>query len=189
MPINFDLEKIRKEHNCINYFETGLWDPRESVSSQKALSCNFEKIYCIELLQKWVDLGKSIYKNDIESGKYTLICDDSSNMKKYLNSDVFKNKTIFFLDAHIDNIEITNYNKTCPLFDELDAIASLDRKDNVILIDDLRILSRPHPWNETSYGNINFLKEIINKISSINYEYKFTTLPGYIADDVLMAYI
>ena len=27
MPISFDLEKLRKTHNCINYFETGLWDP------------------------------------------------------------------------------------------------------------------------------------------------------------------
>ena len=25
MPINFDLETLRKEHDCQNYFETGLW--------------------------------------------------------------------------------------------------------------------------------------------------------------------
>lgn len=28
MPIRFDIEKLRVEHNCVNYFETGLWDPR-----------------------------------------------------------------------------------------------------------------------------------------------------------------
>ena len=31
MPIRFDLENIRQTHNCINYFETGLWDPRTNV--------------------------------------------------------------------------------------------------------------------------------------------------------------
>ena len=37
MPINFDLDEIRKKYNCINYFETGLWDPRTNVSCKKAL--------------------------------------------------------------------------------------------------------------------------------------------------------
>ncbi len=41
MPINFDLEKLRIEHDCLNYFETGLWDPRTDVSSKKALACGF----------------------------------------------------------------------------------------------------------------------------------------------------
>ena len=29
MPISFDLEALRKTHNCVHYFETGLWDPRD----------------------------------------------------------------------------------------------------------------------------------------------------------------
>jgi hypothetical protein len=43
MPINFDLDKIRIEHNCCNYFETGLYDPRCNVSSKQALLCGFDK--------------------------------------------------------------------------------------------------------------------------------------------------
>lgn len=35
MPVDFDLEELRKEHNCLNYFETGLWDPRGDVSSKR----------------------------------------------------------------------------------------------------------------------------------------------------------
>ena len=42
MPIRFDLEKLRQTHNCINFFETGLYDPRGSVSSKNALKCNFD---------------------------------------------------------------------------------------------------------------------------------------------------
>ena len=84
---------------------------------------------------------------------------------------------------------LENYKKKCPLFEELSAIGNLERKDNVILIDDLRILRREYPWNETSYGNINFLQYIINKILSINKNYKFSTLNGHINNDVLIAYI
>ena len=189
MPINFDLEKLRKEHACLNYFETGLWDPRDNVSSKIALLSGFEKVYCIEIRKDWVDLGNKIFEKDIVNGRYNLILDDSSNMKNYLNNDMFKEKTMFFLDAHVDNNNIHNFKKRCPLFDELEAINSLNRKDNVILIDDLRIINTPFPWGEDSYGNINFLQQIKEKILTINNNYKFSTLNGYINDDVLLAYL
>jgi hypothetical protein len=189
MPINFDIEKLRQEHNCINYFETGLYDPRTDVSSKQALNCNFDKVYCIEIRQDWVEIGKEIFKEDIQKGRYNLYLDDSTNMKKYLTGDVFNNKTMFFLDAHVDNNNIQNYKKRCPLFEELSAIENMERKDHVILIDDLRIIKTAYPWNETSYGNINFLEQIKNKILSINKHYKFATLNGHIDDDVLIAYI
>jgi hypothetical protein len=189
MPISFDLESLRKKHNCINYFETGLWDPRYDVSSKQALLCGFDKVYCIEIRQDWVELGNDIFKEYIMKGIYNLYLDDSINMKKYLNTEIFNNKTMFFLDAHVDNNNIHNYKKKCPLFDELEAIKSIERKDNLILIDDLRIITTTFPWGETSYGNINFLEQIKNTILSINKDYKFATLDGYIKDDVLLAYV
>ena len=55
MPINFDLEKIRKEYDCLNYFETGLYDcVKFNVSSHTALKCNFNNVYCIEINKKWI---------------------------------------------------------------------------------------------------------------------------------------
>ena len=189
MPTNFDIEDLRKKYNCSNYFETGLWDPRTNVSSKKALMCGFDKVYCIEIRRDWVELGKKIFNEDIEKNRYNLYLDDSTNMKKYLTSDNFNNKTMFFLDAHVDNINIHNYKKRCPLFEELSAIGELKRKDNVILIDDLRIIKNAFPWGETSYGNINFMQQIINKIRSINENYSFVTLNGHIENDVLMAFI
>ena len=189
MPISFDIEELRMEHKCSNYFETGLWDPRTNVSSRQALSCGFDKVYCIEIRQDWVEMGNDVFKEHIMTGKYNLYLDDSTNMKKYLSSDNFKNKTMFFLDAHVDNGNIHNYKKKCPLFDELDAIKSIERKDNVILIDDLRIIKNSFPWGETSYGNIDFLQQIKKTILTINKDYKFATLNGHIADDVLIAYV
>jgi hypothetical protein len=189
MPINFDLENLRTSFNCVNYFETGLWDPRTDVSSKKALTCGFEKVYCIEIRKDWVDLGNEIFKDDITKGVYKLYLDDSTNMKKYIINDDFKNRTIFFLDAHVDNNNITNYKKKCPLFEELEAIKSIERKDNIILIDDLRIIKNAFPWGEDSYGNIDFLQQIKEYILSINENYKFATLDGFIKDDVLIAFV
>ena len=79
--------------------------------------------------------------------------------------------------------------KKCPLFEELSAIASLERKDHVILIDDLRIIKSTFPWGEQSYGSIDFLQKIKIKILSINENYKFSTLDGHINNDVLIAYL
>jgi hypothetical protein len=189
MPISFDLEGLRVQHNCVNYFETGLWDPRENVSSKLALSCGFDKVYCIEIRNDWFELGNDIFKEHVMTGKYNLYLDDSTNMQKYLKTDNFKFKTMFFLDAHVDNRNIHNYKKKCPLFDELEAIKSIERKDNVILIDDLRIIKNSFPWGETSYGNIDFLEQIKKTILTINKDYKFDTLNGHIQDDVLLAYI
>jgi len=190
MPISFDLEDLRVKHNCVNYFETGLYDPRETVSSKLALSCNFNKVFCIEIRKDWVELGKIVFKDHITTGKYNLYLDDSTNMKNYvMNNDIFKNKTMFFLDAHVDSVNIHNYKKKCPLFEELEAIKSIERKDNVILIDDLRIIKESFPWGEKSYGNIDFLQQIKNTILSINKDYKFDTLHGDTRDDVLLAYI
>ena len=110
-------------------------------------------------------------------------------MKKYLTGNDFNNKTMFFLDAHVDNNNIHNYKKKCPLFEELTAISSLERKDHIILVDDLRIIKSAFPWGERSYGNIDFLEQIKLKILSINENYKFSTLDGHIKDDVLIAYL
>jgi len=189
MPISFDLEKLREKHNCVNYFETGLWDPRDNVSSKQALLCGFEKVFCIEIRKDWVELGNNIFKEYIMTGKYNLYLDDSTNMKKYLMTDDFKNKTIFFLDAHVDNENIKNYKQKCPLFDELEAINSIERKDNLILIDDLRIIKKSFPWGEQSYGDIDFLQQIKKTILTINKDYKFDLLNGHIQDDILLAYI
>ena len=189
MPISFDIESLRKMHQCVNYFETGLWNPHDDVSSKKALSCGFEKVYCIEIRKDWVDIGHEVFKEHIDTGKYHLYLDDSANMKKYLTTDNFKEKTMFFLDAHVDNDNIHNYKNKCPLFHELEAINSLERKDNIILIDDLRIIKNAFPWGETSYGNIDFLQQIVQTILSINKDYKFATLHGVIENDVLLAYV
>ena len=190
MPIRFNLEQLRETYDCKNYFETGLYDPRrDNCSSNQALKCNFDKVYCIEIREDWVNMGKQVFEKEISKKRYNLYLDDSTNMKTYLNDELFKERTVFFLDAHVDNSNIHNYKKKCPLLEELYAISNLKRKDNIILIDDVRILNTSNPWNESSYGNINFINEIKKIILTINDTYKFSYLDGHIKDDVLLCYI
>jgi len=189
MPIAFDLEKVRKDHNCSIYFETGLWDPSDDISSKQALNSGFDKVYCIEIRKDWVESGNKIFEKEIVDNRYKLILDDSANMKNHFDKHILKNKVMFFLDAHVDNENIHNYKTRCPLFFELEAIKSLGRNDNIILVDDLRIITRPFPWNESSYGNIDFLDSIKKKILEINKDYRFSTLDGHVPNDVLIAYL
>jgi hypothetical protein len=191
MPIQFNLEELRQKHNVENYFETGLYLATSLDSScNQALKSNFKKIYSVELRKDFIDIAKDILREHIDTGRLTLIHDDSNFISKYiLEDETFKNKTLFFLDAHVDCGNIPNYINKCPLFNELSAIKQLNRKDNIICIDDIRILKEVFPWGETSYGDINFVEEIKKQILEINPEYKFIYLNGFIENDVLCAYI
>jgi len=190
MGFKFNLEELRHKYDCINYLETGLWKPWSmKITLRDALKCNFKNITNIEIREDFVLKGKEIFKKEISKSRLRLINDDSTNLQKYLNQDYYSDKTLFFFDAHVDNNSITNYKKRCPLFCELEALKTLQRKDNIILIDDLRIIKQAFPWGETSYGNVNFLESIKNKILEINKDYKFATLDGTIQDDVLLCYI
>jgi hypothetical protein len=187
MPIKFDLEEIRRKFECNYFFETGLYMGK---GSKVALECKFEKCFCIEIRKDLVENGKEVFHEEIKEGRYHIYHDDSSNIKKYIKNDVFeKGRTIFFLDAHVDNSNIKNFIRRCPLFDELEAIKSLERNDHIILIDDLRILSKPNPWGETNYGEINYVENLKKQLLQINKEYKFDLLNGHIEDDVLMAWV
>lgn len=192
MPIRFDLEKIINQYNCSNYFETGLYDPRrENASIKQALKTSIEKVYSIEIRKDFVEMAKkdNLISSEINKNRCNVYCDDSVNLYKYIQEDNFKNKTIFFFDAHVDNDNIKNYKTKCPLFYELNALKEINRKDNIICIDDLRILKTNNPWGETNKNKVNYIDEIKKNILDINPEYKFSTLDGIIKDDVLLAYI
>jgi hypothetical protein len=189
MPINFDLESIRIKHGCINYLETGLYNVDDNVSCKQALAAGFEKVISVEIRKDWVEKGQRILSAVINSGRLQIIHDDSTNLKAHLTSNVFEQRTLFFLDAHVDNSNIHNYRVKCPLFYELEAIKSLSRNDHVICIDDVRILKCNSPWGEQSYGQISYIDEIIKVLLTINPSYKIEYLNGHIENDVLIASI
>jgi prepilin-type processing-associated H-X9-DG protein len=77
------------------------------------------------------------------------------------------------------------------LLSELDAIQALDRKDHVILVDDVRILNTDNggnAWGETVFTE-NPLAQVIKKIRDINKNYSFCFLDGHVKRDVLCAVV
>ena len=186
---DFDIQKIKDTFNCKNYFETGLWDCRSENTCRRAIKADFDKIYSLELLESWITIGNDVLKEYIDSGLVTLINDDSNYLSKYLDKFNFDERTMFFLDAHVDNNNIKNFINKCPLENELASIKNMKRNDNIICIDDLRIIST-YCWGEKTLGtDSNRVKLLKEKILDINPDYKFGLLDTGFKEDVLIAYI
>ena len=190
MPINFNLEKLRRENNCSYYFETGLGDSK-NIKSYKVQSClqavrsKFNKIYSMEIEKRLIDLGIEAYKSEIENERVTLIHDDSKNIGKYLDDNILDKKTLFFLDAHHRN------SKTqLPIIHELNEISKLKNKNHIICIDDIRLLKGKKAWGlNVQEGYDSHLDHILSVLSKINNKYKIKYLKGIKENDVLCAYL
>ena len=186
MTLGFDLSAIQQKHDCQTYIETGLgYCDAEDVSLNQALECNFSKCISLEIDSRFTAIGKDVFKTQIEKGRCELITDDSTNLAQYLSDD--QGKTLFFLDAHIQaNMgDRCNFKRVCPLIEELEAIKTLTRKDNIICIDDLRIITGCK-WGD--YQHVDLLSMIKAKVLEINPDYQFSRLNGHVTDDVLYCF-
>ena len=187
MTLGFDLASICDNHQCETYFETGLgYCDVEDVSLKQALRCNFSKCISLEIDPKFIEAGKTVFQKEITEGKCELILGDSAKLSEYL--DKVTGKCLFFLDAHIQHGmgNKCDYVRLCPLLEELEAIKSLERKDHVICIDDVRIITGCK-WGD--HYNVDLLDEIKKKIKDINPNYKIERLNGHVTDDVLFVHI
>lgn len=184
MPISFDLDKVRSDYKCNIYFETGLWDVLKSETSLcQAMKLPFEKCCSVEINDKFIEIASHKFNKEIEKDKLKLFQGDSKNLKQYLEdlSPSDDSRILFFLDSH-------GGPSRCPLVEELDAIKQLNRKDHIIMIDDIRII-RSCVWGDSRYNGSNFENLLKEKISSINPLYQFSYLKGVIENDVLIAFI
>ena len=184
MPICFDLDKVRNDYKCNIYFETGLWDvSKEETSLCQAMKLPFEKCCSVEIDDNFIQIASSIFNEKIQMDKLNLYKGDSKNLKQYLEdlSPTDDSRILFFLDSH---------GERCPLIEELDAIKELNRKDHIIMIDDIRII-RSCVWGDSRYNDkdFNFENVLKEKISSINPLYKFSYLNGVTENDVLISFI
>jgi len=186
MPICFDLKKVKDDHNCNIYFETGLWNvAREETSLCKAINLGFDKCASVEINGDFIDIANLKFSKQIQNKELILFEGNSQNLSNYLEdlSINSNDKILFFLDSH-------GSGHGCPLIEELEAIKNLERKDHIILIDDVRII-RDCVWGDPKYEKYRgggFETILKGKIKQINKNYKFEYLNGYQDNDVLICY-
>ena len=178
MPIKFDLTHMRKKYNLTTFFETGLF---KGASIKKALEAGFKKCISIEISTKHYTTGLKTFQEEIERGSVMLFKDDSKNMKQYLKYR--EGNTFFWLDAHADqNSNHERGEELCPIFQELQSINEILTDDDVISIDDVRLLKTNSAWGK----NIKY-ENLINKLKDMGRS-KIEFENGIINGDVLVAY-
>ncbi len=160
------------------FFETGTCGGH-AIDLALKYDC-FKKLYSIEINPQTQNGNRNRLKSHIDSGRLELITGDS--LKSLQNCIPLLDKsTTFWLDAHVDGGPMGV--KKCPLYEELEAIATSDIKSHTILIDDLRI------FGGGSWGSEISLDVIKQKILDINPNYTFLTEPGVEDDDILVAIV
>ncbi|AOY81589.1 hypothetical protein BJP36_18375 [Moorena producens JHB] len=171
MPIQFDLAKYL---NPI-FVETGTYKGHGIAA---ALASGFPKIYSIEVSQEFYEHSVQRFKSEIAQGTVEILLGDSLSCLAEVIQTIDRPIT-FWLDAH----ETLGYQgkKSCPLYEELDAIANHPIKNHTILIDDLRLLSK-QGWGESVVKD-----DIIEKLKQINHNYSLSYENGKIENDVLVA--
>ena len=179
MPIDLEILRNQKDKNdCKYFFETGLY---HATTLEKAVEIGFEKYFSIELYTSFCEMAKEKFPKKTSTGEITIINDDSANMKNYVEL-VGNNKTLFWLDAHAggptEGEPICSAKAKVPIEYELQAIKSCERKDHVILVDDLRIMGEAR------------VEQLKKMILEINPSYKFSILENpWGAKDILCAVI
>jgi hypothetical protein len=159
------------------FFETGTYLGETCIT---ACDLGFERVITIELFKEQQDKAmKNCYGYDIEFhlGK-------SVNIMESILPNI-NSRITFWLDAHISSNQNPMGTDENPLMQELDIIKNFSkRNDNIILIDDLRILGK-HGW-----GIGTSIEEVVSKIMEINSLYEINYLDGLGSEnDILVAKI
>ena len=184
MPIKFDLSKY---NNNRIFIETGTY---LGDGVQRALNAKYKIVLSIELDKKrYLNAKKRFSKN-----KNVRIIHGNSGIELSKLLKKVKEPCTFWLDAHYcgepisDGVAIAN--KWCPMKEELEAINKHHIKNHTILIDDMRCIDLQHIDKKTNKP-VGFpgKKNLLNKLTEINKNYKIKYLPGVIENDVLLAYI
>lgn len=135
MPINKQI--LSKYLNPV-FIETGS---HVGNGIQAALDAGFKTIYSIELSKEFYE---KCLKRFEENKDITIINGDSGEvMNELLNkglSDNINNVT-FFLDSHWSGGTTAKGEINCPLINELKAIKKFYKKGDIILIDDVRLMT------------------------------------------------
>lgn len=167
-----------------SFIETGSY---KGGTIDVALDFGFQCIYSIEMDLKLYQYCCEKYKHH---DNVKLLIGDSPDVLINLLKDINHN-CVFWLDAHKcwipEKLSGSKKYGDSPVLDELDAIAS-SKYNHTIFIDDIRNFKN-QKWNIS-------LEDIIEKITSINTQYKIDFVSGGTSfgvqnphDDILVAHL
>jgi FkbM family methyltransferase len=172
MTMKFDLKQY---FNPI-FIETGSF---HGMGISTALKAGFEKVYSIEVKQEYYDECSEKFAKEIQEGRVSLILGDSLIELGKLVPKIDRPAT-FWLDAHNHS---GGYGiKPCPIYEELEAIASHPIKSHTLLIDDVRLFGEQQTWGKKITH-----EDVVKKVKTVNQDYNITYENGFQKDDVLVA--
>ena len=145
---------------------------------QAALTAGFQRVHSIELSPKYHAISTKRFAAD---PRVTVHLGDSSTTLRSLLPTI-ETPITFWLDGHWSEGDTALGQKSCPLMEELDAIAAHPIKNHTILIDDLRC------W-KSDYEMIKFgVEDIRKKLLTLNPNFQLTTEDSPIhPKDILVA--
>ena len=141
-----------------------------------AIDSGFKKVYSIDIEERYYEMALLTFQDkELYDGvEFNFFLGDSGVvMPEILNN--IDEKITFWLDGH-------EFYKI-PLINELESIKNHKIKGHTILIDDVRMLTRPE-WNNIG------LESIINKIKEIDERYEISFVDSVNGkNDILVAKI
>jgi hypothetical protein len=145
-----------------------------------ALTAGFQRVHSIELSPRYHGVSTRRFAGD---PRVTVHLGDSSSVLAALLPSI-KTPITFWLDGHYSAGDTALGAKSCPLMEELDAIAAHPIKSHTILIDDLRC------WRRDD-ATIGFgVDEIVRKVRGVNPAYRITYEDSPICpSDILVAQV
>lgn len=142
------VKEYRDKFRHKTFIETGTYYG-DMVEAQKK---HFEKIYSIELSEKFYQNCVERFKNDKD---VEILHGDSGKVLSELMKEI-NEPVIFWLDGHYSGGDTAKGDKECPIYEELEAILDHKSLPHVILIDDARLFV-----GQKDYPTINELKNFV----------------------------
>ncbi|MCU0317182.1 MAG: hypothetical protein MUC92_11380 [Fimbriimonadaceae bacterium] len=154
------LAALGLEHNCDTFVETGTF----LGGTLKALAPSFKKLLSVEALPALHEMNKRRLKKF--SHIHLWFGGSETHMPAMVQA--VEGRALFWLDGHYSQGITARTDYDCPLEFELRAIAESERKDHVIVIDDLRHFpvdeQKPKGEEDPAYPQVSkvegWLKEI-----------------------------
>ncbi|MBI5387437.1 MAG: hypothetical protein HZA90_22485 [Verrucomicrobia bacterium] len=131
---HFKVQRIRRigrEFNCRSFIETGTFFGQTLA----AVSNQFEKCLSVELLETLYEGNRRSFAR---KGSVTVFHGDSGSVLGDM-IDQSSGRILFWLDGHFSGGITGHGSEVTPIMTELNSIRTKGRKDDCILIDDLRL--------------------------------------------------